>query len=237
MIDTPTQPIDSSLIGAARIGQVEINGRTGWLKRPEKLGLSLRLRKGDPQKGFEREKQTYLALQGKGLPVADLLAVGEDYFVTADAGIAVNRLRRDTLDQPEIFHDVLCESAVALARLHGAGYCHGRPALKDICWNDGRVTFIDLDRTKPGSDRGYALDVLVFFFNAIAETGGAGPEIRAARDSYRQNDPDGHWDKAVAMAARLRTMSWPLKPLTKALNNKKEFRAITPFLRFMATSA
>lgn len=234
MTDQTSPPIDSSVIGAARIGPVEIDGRKGWLKRPEKLGLSLRLRKGDPEKGFQREKQIYLALQGKGLPVADLLAVGEDYFVTADAGSAVNRLRKNTLDQPEVFHEVLCESAKALAQLHAAGYVHGRPALKDICWQDGKVTFIDLDRTRHGTDRGYALDILVFFFNAIAETGGVGPDIRAARDAYRLGDPAGHWERAVQLSERLRAASWVLSPLSKALNSKKEFRAITPFLRFMA---
>lgn len=233
MTDTP--PTQAKPAHPRRIGQVEVDGRLGWRKQVETLGLSLRLRKGDPQKGFDREKNTYLSVQGQGLPVPDLLDVGEDYFVTADAGQNLNRLRKANTASPAVFHNALVEAATALAHLHAGGFCHGRPALKDICWQDGRVTFIDLDRAGPGSadGQGYARDILIFFFSAITETGGTGPEIAAAARAYRHADTGGHWDRAVARAQRLNRYRWALAPLSKLLKNKREFRAILPFLGFM----
>ncbi|WP_299355078.1 hypothetical protein [uncultured Shimia sp.] len=221
-----------------RIGQVEVDGRVGWRKEPETLSLSLRLRKGDPAKGFEREKATYIALQGKGLPIPELLDSGDGFFVIADAGTNLNRVRMHTIDTPEVFHRALSDGATALARLHSAGYCHGRPALRDICWEDGCITFIDLDRTRPGTEDGrcYGLDILIFFFNTIAQTGGVGPEVLAAREAYRAADTTGNWQHAVARAKRLRPLAALLSPLSKKFKKKREFRSIQPTIAFFTSS-
>lgn len=218
-----------------RIERVEIDGRAGWLKRPEKLGLSLRLRKGDPQEGFKRELQTYRDLQGRDLPIPELLDDGDDFFVVADAGPNLNRIFRDTSDTPEVFHNALAKAARALARLHEQTYCHGRPALKDICWDGTSITFIDLDRARPGDPKGkgYALDVLIFFFSAISVTDGVRTEVIHARDAYKQADAAGNWQRAVRLARRLRYLAWALTPITMFLQSKREFRAIAPTLRFM----
>lgn len=232
---TQTAPDSLQPSKPRRVGQVEVDGRPGWRKEVETLRLSLRLRKGDPRKGFEREKATYLSLQGKGLPVPELLDVGEDFFVTADAGINLNRIRKANLETPEVFHKALADGAAALARLHNGGFCHGRPALKDICWQDGTITFIDLDNARPGDmdGRGYARDLLIFLFTAISETGGVGPEISAAARAYQEADTQGVWALAVARAKRLNRWRWALWPVVKLLNGKREFRAILPFLDFM----
>ncbi|MDK3018465.1 BUD32 family EKC/KEOPS complex subunit [Pseudodonghicola flavimaris] len=219
-----------------RVEPVEIDGRRAWLKRPEQLSGRMRLQKGDPVAAFDRERQAYRALQGKGLPIPEILDEGPDYVVTLDAGPTLTQLKTLTADRPEVFDAAMIDAARALGRFHRAGYSHGRPALKDICWQDGKVVFIDLERSpaEPAGLDACARDVMVFFFSAISETGGAGPAVIAAREAYRAEAPNGVWPRACARsrALRLRGLQMMLSPFLVFLRNKREFRAISPFFAF-----
>lgn len=79
-----------------------------------------------------------------GLPAAQLLEVGADHFVTADAGLPLRTwLRNET--SPARRLDAVMLAARALGQLHRQGFCHGRPFLKDIVYDGLQVTFIDLE--------------------------------------------------------------------------------------------
>lgn len=79
-----------------------------------------------------------------GLPVAELIEAGDDYFITADCGQPLRAWLREENDAAQRMLAVTL-AARALGRLHRLGQCHGRPFLKDIVYDGRQVTFIDLE--------------------------------------------------------------------------------------------
>ncbi|SHI88759.1 hypothetical protein SAMN05444000_103293 [Shimia gijangensis] len=219
-----------------RIERVEIDGQAGWLKRPETLSRRMRLQKGDSTAAFQKEKEAYRRFSTLGLPVPSLLAEGEDFFVTAESGTILVSILRDFGAESTQFQTAVGCAAEALAQFHVMGFSHGRPALKDICWDQTKITFIDLERVDPSRDnkKGYALDVLVFFFSLIAETGGTGPVVQAAKQRYQNKDTLGIWQEAQRQTGKLRVLAFVLAPLIWLLRGKREFGAIGPFLKFFS---
>lgn len=227
---------DASQTPQPRIERVEIDGQAGWLKRPEQLSRRMRLQKGDANAAFEAERSAYQRLGSLGLPVPKLLDEGEDYFVTADSGPILVVLLRDHGASDENVQEAIGVAAETLGQFHALGYSHGRPALKDICWDGQNITFIDLERINPSRDnlKGHGLDVLVFFFSLIAETGGIGDEAFAARRRYQAKDTKDVWQEAQRQTRKLRVLAFLLWPLIRLLKNKREFAAIGPFLSFFS---
>lgn len=227
---------DASHTPRPRIERVEIDGQAGWLKRPEQLSRRMRLQKGESRAAFEAEKSAYKRLGNLGLPVPKLLEDGDDHFVTADSGTILVNILRHNVASDKSFQKAIAVAAEMLARFHELGYSHGRPALKDICWDGQNITFIDLERISPSRDnlKGHGLDVLVFFFSMIAETGGVGDEAITAKNIYKANDTKGVWQEAQRQTRKLRVFAFVLWPLISLLKNKREFAAIGPFLRFFA---
>ncbi len=56
-------------------------GEKAWLKRVEYPKGLMRLQKGDGAKAFMAERDALLALRGRNLPVAEPLALGDDYVL------------------------------------------------------------------------------------------------------------------------------------------------------------
>lgn len=196
----------------------------------------MRLQKGDAKAAFNAEKSAYIRLSTLGLPVPKLLDEGENYFVTEDSGPILIKILRKNGALGEDFQNAIGVAAETLARFHALGYSHGRPALKDICWDQKNITFIDLERISPSRDnlKGHGLDVLVFFFSLIAETGGTGKEVFAARKRYQAKDDKGVWQEAQRQTGKLRILAFVLWPLIRLLRHKREFAAIDPLLRFFS---
>ncbi|PYF10972.1 hypothetical protein C8J30_10366 [Rhodobacter viridis] len=219
-------------MSARRIEKTFVAGQPGWVKRVEQVGLRLRLQKGDPRRLFEAERSAYLSLQDAHLPFPKVLAEGPDHFVLADAGPTVRSLlRRSGSEAPDV-RAALVAAARALAGLHAAGYSHGRPNLCDICWQDGQITFIDLEkyRARHNTPGGHVWDVLIFFFDLCAETGRIDASVLAARAAYRAADTKGIWEAAVRRMRQMRPFWAVLVALTRPLRHKRDFRAIGPFV-------
>ena len=217
--------------GTKRIERVELDGRIFWIKRPEQLSLRMRLQKGDPQLAFAEEVAAHLALAAKGLAVAPVVSSGPDHIVTEDCGTPIRKLVRA---DPAWVSEVLQAAATALAELHAAGEAHGRPSLKDICWDAGRITFLDFERTGRDSDlaRAQETDVLILLFSIAAEIRGSAEAMAAARDAYRIAQPD-LWSGARARLQRLLPLRYLFWPVTSLFRGKKEFDAVGPFFRFV----
>ncbi|SOB94846.1 hypothetical protein SAMN05877831_101658 [Rhodobacter maris] len=208
-----------------------MSGQPGWRKRVEDVGLRLRLQKGDPRQLFEAERQAYLSLQGKHLPFPRLLDSRPGEFVLADAGPSVKAiiLREGAHSVPG--QAAIVAAAEALARLHRAGYSHGRPSLRDICYQDGTITFIDLEKYRPDHNNpsGHVWDLLIFFFDICIATGRLDETVLAARDAYRAADSRGIWARAERKMRHLRPVWALLRPLTwRWLSHHRDFRAIAP---------
>ena len=210
-----------------RVERVERDGKTLWIKRAERLGWRMRLQKGDPRAAFEAERTAHHRYSDLGLPVPRIVEEGPGFFVTGDAGPTL----RDLLwsDSPE-WDTALPAAACALAGFHAAGVTHGRPNLKDICWREGRVTFLDLERAGRGTTD---LDLLVFLFSVTSDSHGDRAAFQVARDAYLAAGERAVWEAARARVRRLRPLSWLLVPVAWVQPKNREFRAIGPFMRFV----
>ena len=123
----------------------------------------------------------------------------------------------------------------ALGLLHRKGFSHGRPALRDLCWNGREVTLIDLERfsLRHRAPRHMALDLAIFVHSVLVD-GGTAEDLDAAVSAYRKvAGPE-----LLARAARLgRAFGWAA-PLTDRIAARKpkarEIAAVAPALRYLA---
>jgi len=231
--------LDRAAATTRRIERLAHQGQFVWVKREEQLSLRMRLQKGPGASAFERERQALHRLMDLDVPAPPILAEGPDFFVIPDSGIPLQEMVRKDLGADGERSTAFAEAARALAGLHALGVSHGHPRLKDICWKDGRITFIDFERfsDKLNTPYGHARDVATFVFSAIAEAGRATPELDRAREAYRAADPGRIWEGAQDLVRRLRFMDWLTWPLQHRREGKaREFKAIPLTLRYFEMS-
>lgn len=209
-----------------RISRLEHDGQTIWVKKREHLTLRLRLQKGNANTAFSAERDALHQLQAAGVPVPKIIAEGPDYFATADSGPSLKQLLiGPATDQTEAY----LEAGKQLALMHQKQLSHGRPSLKDICWKDGRITFLDFERFhhKRNTPKGHMQDLVIMVFSAYAITESDCPEIDALIKGYRENDPENSWQAAVLWCANKGWIDVITKPIQWRSKGKAlEFKAI-----------
>lgn len=205
------------------------DGSKVWMKREERISGLMRLQKGNPSKAFAQEREGLHLLARLGLAAAPILAEGPDWFVTPDLGPTLrDMLRNPRPDSATAF----AAGGTALARLHLASYRHGRPAIRDLCWDGSAVHFIDLERFScvKSDPRGLALDLIVFAHSIISDgykaPANTVPSLQdAALNAYRGLAP-GIWAQACKTA---RWLAW-VPFLTRLVPSSNEWRAAKPTL-------
>lgn len=235
---TPLRPSPDELAalarqaaGTARIRRIEAAGQFYWVKTEERLGLRMRLQKGDPHRAFAAELAALKTLSAAGLPVAPVVTEGADLFVTADCGPTLLQILRQPDGDAAGRIRAFGAAGAGLARFHARGISHGRPSIRDICWDGAQARFIDFERyaARRNTQAGHAQDLVMLLLTAFTETGAETAETAALAAAYRARDPGGIWDRAARLCRRLR---W-LDPLTRPLQRRgaREFRAIPLTLR------
>lgn len=132
-----------SLHPSEKIIRFTFDGDVYWIKRKLSNGRN-RLVKYSPDREFQSEVAR-ITIAAAALPelVPEIMALTPDYMVTKGAGDHIEDwIDRDDVGTDEKEH-MLFEVGKGLARLHNAGIVHGRPAPRDITWQDGKVTFLD----------------------------------------------------------------------------------------------
>ncbi len=168
-----------------RVRMLETPAGRLWLKRVEHLSLRWRLQKGSGRRSFEKDREGLHVLGDAGLPVAPILAEGPDYFVTPDLGVTLRALMSDTGSSDDR-NAAFRAAGQALASLHAQGFSHGRPAVRDLCWDGTSVRFIDMEKFSPRhhSPRHFAADMLIFVHSVFA-AGGGQQDLENALTAYR----------------------------------------------------
>ena len=231
--DSVTQAVLSAARAAGpRVQRFEEAGQVFWIKRPEKLSFRMRLQKGDPAQAFASEVAAHQSYAAQGLPVAPVVAASDSYLITRDCGPSLKDLARH---DDAAFPKALAAGAKALAHLHQAGVHHGRPSLKDICWQEGRIAFLDFERAGRGGPpaKAQSTDLLILIFSTAVETAGDPAAMETARTAYLEAGDAALWRTAQSRARRWSPLGWLLRPVAKLLPGNREFEAITPFFRFM----
>ena len=236
----PMTPLSGSLRDALatraerdgpRVECVVIDGQDFWIKRPEALSLRMRLQKGDPSAAFKTEVATHKSLSDQGLPVAPVILATDRYLVTRGCGAPIRGLARHGSDD---FEPALREAGRSLATLHKAGAVHGRPSLKDICWKDQKIAFLDFERAGRGSP---AQDLQIILFSTAVETAGDLGALTLVRDAYLEVGDVAVWQACRRASRRLSWLGALLRPVSWVLRTNREFAAIAPFFHFMKDTA
>jgi len=207
------------------VQKVAHRGQFVWVKRRETLSALRRLQKGNAATGFEAERRALHEWHRLHAPAPAILAEGDDFIALQDSGTPLSVL----LGQPGDHLPAFQCAGRSLAALHTRQISHGRPSLKDICWDGTQITFIDLERyaVARNTPKGHAMDVVMFVFNGLAVGRGITPEMQGAIDSYRANDPGGIWHLAQEWCRGKRWIDWATKPIQWRGDGKaKEFKAI-----------
>ena len=215
------------------------DGERLWLKRAETLSLRLRLQKGDSAKGFEKDRQGLHLLGAAGLPVAPILAEGADFFVTPDLGVTLQTLLRDSDMPQEAKLAPFAAAGAALAQLHSARYCHGRPSIRDICWDGVQARFIDLERfsAERRDPASFSMDVLIFVHSVFAVDRRAQPVLDCAIRAYRAGVPDAVWAAVRRKGARFGWVGPVTAPLRWLRPQSRDLNALPLTLAYIADQA
>jgi tRNA A-37 threonylcarbamoyl transferase component Bud32 len=204
------------------------DGRRFWLKREERLSGRLRVQKGDPAKSFAAERAGLQALAAAGLPVAGVVAEGPDWVLMPDAGPILPEVVRDSGRSDAEKLRAFAEAGRALGRLHWAGMAHGRPAVRDVCWDGQEARFIDLERFRRVRRTGFwqAADVVMFAQTAFTAWPEDGRWLDAALGAYAVNAPDGAMAAVRRLARWLQPLGWLAKGLVFLRPGSRELRAV-----------
>jgi tRNA A-37 threonylcarbamoyl transferase component Bud32 len=166
----------------ARVVALDVEGQRFWLKQLREKRLLLRLQKGSARTLMRKEQELAAGFAARGQPGPEIVLQERDFFVTRDAGPTLAQLLADPGAPQAERARAAAAAAEALARLHAAGLCHGRPHPRDICWNGERITFIDLERGASLKATAYRRkrDLLTLIFGIYTTSPRQSPEAEAA---------------------------------------------------------
>lgn len=201
-----------------------------WIKRQENLRFRMRLQKGNPKRSFKRERAALTHLYALGVPVPKIVLEGKDYFVLEHSGETILSWMQSNDIGSEEREKILIAAASALADLHAKNICHGRPAIRDMVFNDGKISFLDLENFsfKPPSNRRKAIDLLIFAHSLYRWSFEDRPEIDACLAVYRRKHPE-IWNIVCKWCAYNRWINFVTQPLQNRKTRSKDFHPI-PFL-------
>jgi len=218
-----------------RVESIQLGSDIFWVKRPEKLSLVWRLRKGDPLKALAREVDGYRALNERGLAAPQLVAADTGYFITRNGGTSLVALLHDPKTSDEERSQALCAAATALHQLHAAGMAHGRPNLKDILWDGSNICFIDFELF--GVIRNMRMaqvsDLLIFALSCYATSRMNVADINKALAHYKAGDQRGIWRGAMRWIRHGRALDWLMRPLLRGNRRVRDLRALSALIQNM----
>jgi tRNA A-37 threonylcarbamoyl transferase component Bud32 len=221
-----------------RVRAIDLPSGKVWIKRVERLGLRLRLQKGDPRRGLEAERAALKLLRAEGLPVVPLIAEGPDWIAVPDAGVNLQHLLRDASVGAVELQRALTAAARAVARLHARGFAHGRLVLRDICWDGAAARLIDLERFAGGkaTRRQQAVDVLCLVQSWFTAVEAPGQDLEDFIATYRAAaGPAGAaiLARTGVLARRAAWIGWVARILSRLRPGSREAAAVPGALALM----
>lgn len=219
-----------------RLTQIEVQGRPYFVKMVERhKSLRRRLFKGDPRIAFAREINLLQEFSKRGAAVAKIVAVDDARVALVDHGIQVQSL----IINHQADEELMQKLGAALARLHALGLAHGRPSVRDICWNGADLTFLDLEAGAKlhARPRDQARDLYLMLHSLYFTDGVQSSLAEPALHAYRAQGSAQVWAETQALAARFEWVEFLSRPLAWAHHlrgkTRSEFAAIRPTLRLI----
>ncbi|ATX65935.1 lipopolysaccharide kinase InaA family protein [Roseinatronobacter bogoriensis] len=235
-INTPSDAIFSRALleqahasGDARLVRFEFEGRLYFAKKTEQhKTLWLKFFKGNPEQALRREAQLLKEFRARGASVPEILAQDDTCFVMADHGMLVMKAIKKGASPVQMMQRIGQE----LAELHRLGLAHGRPVMRDICWDGQNLTFLDLEAGAKLQATQYdkARDVLLLL-HSISVWKKRHPNAGDMfLNAYFADAPDEVWKEAHTLARKIWWMEWLAAPVVAWHRlrhiEKSEFAAI-----------
>ena len=200
-----------------RILPFQFEGETYWLKQPEQLSGVEKLLKPRPKLAFRNEIESLQFFREKNAPVPELMLFSDDFLVLKDSGVSAgSTLENDKFSEPQRIQ-ILNDCAKALANWHRMNFIHGRPAIRDMLWKEGNVTFIDFENHKERANLLYqkARDALIFVHSLCREETLSDEQVQKVTGVYQQHCEPAIWAEMQKMLARLRWLYYVLLPFKR----------------------
>lgn len=203
-----------------RIYKFHYQGKDYWLKQPERLSGVWLLLKPNPKKAFMLELQTLLDLAKQKAPVPQVVYYGEDFFVLEDVGMSISHW----VDNPHCSEDqkflILADASQALIGLHKEGLVHGRPAVRDITWQNGKVVFLDFEARSQSQNKNWLIvrDMLFFFDSLCREDTISDALVKETAAYYQAHCNPKNWQVMKNYLSRFKWLYYlllPFKPIAK----------------------
>ncbi|MDX3775186.1 hypothetical protein QE250_13790 [Chromatiaceae bacterium AAb-1] len=195
----------------------------------------------EPRLPLKREAQRLQLLKEKGFRVPHVLLSSEEYLVMNDIGPSVKYWLTEAGISPLERQRILMAAAAALAGLHQQNRWHGRPALRDLCWDGKHIGFIDFEEDPHqylSIDQCMARDVLIFVHGLYRYLPESDPAILMAISEYQRLAPGRVWHDALQTAAQM-WLIYPCLAAAKALlgkDGRQAFLALKQLRQFHAGS-
>lgn len=204
-----------------RIYCFEYQNRRFWLKQPEQLSFIWKCLKPNPKKSFQQEIKTLQYFESVHAPVPQVMLYDEDFLVLDDAGRTAINWKEDPEVSDSVKRTILFDCTKALIDLHNKGLIHGRPALRDIAWRNGEVTFLDFEahvyhKNHLVGDK--ARDVLIFLHGLCRAKVISDHEVQNVIGLYTALGDPQVWQRVCAILRQYRLVYYlllPFKPIAK----------------------
>ncbi|AMM81568.1 MULTISPECIES: RIO1 family regulatory kinase/ATPase [Pasteurella] len=203
-----------------RIYHFQYQGKQYWLKQPEQLRGIWKLLKPNPQIALQKEIQTLTYFASRQAPVPQLLAYGKHFFVVDDVGRTAIAWQEDSSLSQKLKLQILFDCLHALIQLHQTGLVHGRPVLRDMTWQEGKVTFIDLEAYPVEQDLLWrkTKDVMMFLYGLCRAKVISDEEIQCLIHTYADMGDPQVWHGVLRTLRKYRFIYYillPFKPIAK----------------------
>ena len=161
-------------------------------------------------------------------PVPKVVLSSTDYVVLEDAGTSVKQCIKNS-SVSERTH-LLYKAGEALGTLHSLNFAHGRPFIRDMCWDGSRITLVDFERHKGqfASKRQQAQDILIFVHGLFMHVPNFEEGVNAALKGYLSTAGNEAFASAVKFAAFLNSGRPVLEYLAKV--GGRDLRLVLPVL-------
>lgn len=199
---------------SSRVVAFDFNHKKYWLKQTEQLTGFMRLLKANPKRALTRETEALQYLNNIGAPCAVLIQHGDGYLVLEDVGVTANQWFNNPAITVKQKQEIVKDCAIALAELHSLNLVHGRPATRDMGWDNGKVRFIDFESRLNIRQLEWnkKRDLLIFIHDLFRNSNLSQAMIESAVTAYRQHGGEQVWQQVVLFVNRSQVIYRLFKP-------------------------
>lgn len=182
----------------------------------------------EPSSPLEREAVRLRLMRSKGFRVPEVLLATADYLALSDVGPSLKYWLTESAISANERRHILLMAAAALAQLHQNRYWHGRPALRDLCWDGKQIGFIDFEEDPHqmlSIDQCMVRDLLIFVHGLYRYLPVTDPLIVEVINEYRRLAPERVWRDSIKTIEQM-WLAYPVLELSHNLLGKDGKQAV-----------